>query len=937
MDRALFDAMSAVGSSDAGVGPRLIERTLARRLQELVLANEDWLMRRVLAYAKEHDYTRYASTLIEAWRVSIVGLSAPIVQALTDIDAAPELPCDMDFSRHPASAFGVSEARLHRERGITLGLFLGLFKYYRQAYDDLLERADFTAQERRSAAYFLMRSFDHVELGFCAEWASRSEADKVAELQSRNRSLTNEKNRYLTIFESVRDPVLVLDQRGHIRNMNAAAFETFVPGQAPGAMYYGTASAYMLQQELAQSLPADTDHVPPECVLPTPHGDRTFAISARAMLDISEKFLGRVLILRDVTRERDVQLTLQRANSELRRTRDEADRANAAKGLFLATMSHEIRTPLNAIVGMSQLCSHTELTAPQRSYVTGIGRAAALLMSVVNDVLDFSKIEAGKLEFEQTPFCIADVLDHVSMLTGSTAQDKGLSFVVDCPPDVPPRVVGDPIRLGQVVLNLVSNAIKFTINGSVAVSVRATRHDAGAVELTVEVRDTGCGMDAATAERVFQPFTQAHASISRTHGGTGLGLSISTRLVGLMGGQLRVDTAPGKGSAFWFAIVLPVSEPSDRTRFPSSRAGPGTDGRSILGPAAGASVLVVDDSEINRQVVRAMLTRAGLRVADREGGQQALDLLAIERFDAVLMDVHMPGMDGLAATRAIRAMSALATLPVLALTADAGLEDRQRCVAAGMNEVVVKPVAMADLYAALARWLPHTAVDRPQGRPANRRESRPASGGVGPDAAVAVHRLQDTVEVEVALNRVGGDAAFLLEVLRRFIDSHRDAAVTIRDAIARADLDAGRSLTHAVKGAAGMLAAQGVYEASAALNSALVKRANRSTLDPLVDRFEAEITALCVDVDAIKAAPAGRAELPDPDLARARAAVADLQSKFAVAAYVGVEDLAALRKHATSACDAGLLGELERAVSALDVVQGRALLERIAASLEVAE
>jgi len=508
-------------------------------LRDLIAGREDWLLERVVEYAKQQHYTEFTSTLKEAWWASICGLSEPLMSALEIFDEPPELSASEDYSRNPIAAFGVEQARQHRARGVTLGLFLGLTKYYRQAYVDLVDEGEFSDADRRRYRLFVARFFDLVELGFCTEWASQGESEKLAQIQERNRAITNEKNKYLTIFESLNDPVILLDAGGVARNMNLVGCDLFDESSSPGAVYYGSNPKSLPGRQIEQlaARAADTDRF--EQVLETRTGPRCFDIKVQRMLDISEKFVGTVLILNDIT--------------EHKRAKEEAEAANRAKSAFLATMSHEIRTPINGVLGMASLLKDTDLTETKNDYVDAITSSGGVLMSVLNDILDYSKIEAQAPEVEAVDFDLADLLDQVVKLTSPAVAAKQLDFSVAVAPEVPAVLNGDPNKLRQILLNLASNAVKFTSEGSVRIGVAPA--DGGVdggrdrrARLRFEVIDTGIGI--APGADLFKPFTQQDVSTARRFGGTGLGLAICKKLSEALGGRIGFDSEPDNGSTF---------------------------------------------------------------------------------------------------------------------------------------------------------------------------------------------------------------------------------------------------------------------------------------------------------------------------------------------------------------------------------------------------
>ncbi len=599
-----------------------------------------------------------------------------------------------------------------------------------------------------------------------------------------------------------------------------------------------------------------------------------------------------------------------------------AEEATRAKSMFLANMSHEIRTPMNAIIGLSHLALRTGLDAKQRDYVSKIHNAGTSLLGIINDILDFSKIEAGKIELESVPFRLDDLLDSVSALVAQRAYDKGLELLFDTAPDTPRALVGDSLRLNQVITNLLTNAVKFTERGEVTVTLRCVERTGEKVLLNVAVRDTGIGMTPEQSARLFQPFSQADGSTTRKYGGTGLGLTICKRLVELMGGTLQVESSPGHGSTFTFTAWLDVADERTLRRnvVPDALSGaralvvddnasareilsetlrqiglevsavasgeaaleavaqaasdhpfrivfldwrmPGLNGietarrlrtgaaaalprivmvsafghedvrteaeqagveaylvkpvsqssvvdtlvglfapaagdaAGAIGPAGesislpGARLLLAEDNEINQQIACELLGAAGAGVTVANNGREALDRLLADgpqAYDAVLMDLQMPEMDGLEATRRIRADGRFADLPIIAMTAHALAEEREKCLEAGMVDHIVKPIDPHAMLHTLARWV------------------RSAKSAPSQSAPTPAPSQVEGLDAAAGIRRAGGNQTLYYRLLRQFAAEQAGAAQRIAGAIAAGDRATAEREAHSVKGLAGNL------------------------------------------------------------------------------------------------------------------------------------
>ena len=671
---------------------------------------------------------------------------------------------------------------------------------------------------------------------------------------------------------------------------------------------------------------------------------------------------------------------LKRTEAELKLAKELAEAAARAKADFLANMSHEIRTPMNAVIGMTQLALKADPPPRVRDYLGKIQSSSQLLLGVINDILDFSKIEASKMQLDRTAFELDQLLENVSALVAEKASGKGLELIVSAATDVPTGLVGDPLRLQQVLLNLAHNAVKFTDRGEVEIRVRLQQRMADDVELRFEVRDTGIGLSPGQRGQLFQSFQQADSSTTRRYGGTGLGLVIAKRLVELMDGHIGVDSVLGQGSTFWFTarlgldakrsprqhgtpralrvLVVDDNEPAREViselvtglGFRSAMAAsgiealaeieradaagqpydvvlidwkmPGMDGielareirlRALRQPPlllmvtasdreealpqaraagisevlskpvspsmlfdalmrqagdrdrpaapaqpdllhefaglAGARALLVEDNELNQEVATEFLRTLGMEVDLAPDGAVALDKVRHQAYDVVLMDMQMPVMDGLSATRAIRRLPGLQALPIIAMTANAMVQDRERCLKAGMNDHIAKPIDLQELVDKLHRWI---------GPVASRMASAAADGRDDPAREpgwITALSGIDGLDARRGLSQLLGRDALYREILSRFVSGQRDTASRIGEALAAGQRDKAQRLAHTLKGLAAQIGALPLREQAARLEAALrdgtpepapLLAGVANELPRLSDAIAARLPAACV-------------------------------------------------------------------------------------------
>jgi PAS domain S-box-containing protein len=536
---------------------------------------------------------------------------------------------------------------------------------------------------------------------------------------------------------------------------------------------------------------------------------------------IEEELLDYRVRLEDLVRQRTAELSAALQAAQL---------ADQAKDAFLANVSHELRTPLGAVMGLSALALKQSENPRQIDYLSKIDKAGRHLSRIINDLLDLSKIVAGRMEFEAITFSLGAMMRHSQALMAPKAEAKGLRFTQEIAADVPDILVGDPLRLQQILLNLVGNALKFTAAGGVDVRVGLRRREADRVCLVIDVEDTGVGISAEERAGLFQPFSQADASMSRKYGGTGLGLAISQRLAAKMGGDITVSSFPGSGSTFSAEVWLALGDGRD---LPAEQADAAAAPPQVR--YRDARVLVVDDHPMNREIVGELLDAVGITPQMAGNGREALDILATASaadFDLILMDIQMPVLDGLGATRAIRQLPGFGELPIIAMTAHAMEHEKQKSMAAGMVDHITKPFDVESFYRVLAKWI---------------RDERKQTAEPPPDPPAKGLQALRGIDTVTALTRFAGNEARYRHWLGKLVADSGETMNQLRQALEAGDTATALSAAHAFKGRVGMLGIGDLQTKAARLEAALL---DQLPTPDLFDQLQSAVEQTLTEVKA---------------------------------------------------------------------------------------
>ena len=787
-------------------------------LGRLILAHEEWLTDRVVHYARQGGHAAYTSTLREAWRASVAQLSKPVLAALADMaeDGTPR-----PQALAAAADYCLEQAQRHRDRGIDLDMFLGLLVFYRRSYFDLVEEHPATPADRRRMLVLLMEIFDAIELRLVRDMVERRATDGHKRLQARNRALVNEKNKYLTVFESLAEPTILLDRDDAPLHMNAAGHRILLGDDAPGLGYYGTPDLGRLRSLLGAVLARIAGQAEDRegITLQTARGPRVFSIASREMLDISGKFGGRVILLRDVT--------------DYRAATEAAKDAERAKSALLAMFSHEIRTPINSILALTRLMDDPRLAPEQHRHLARLRESGRVLSDLVENILGLSRAEAGALRRLDQEFDLRELIRSVMLTVEPAAAAKGLEIVCDIAGDVPGLLHGDMQKLRHILMNLLSNAVGFTARGRVSLRVALdTPAERGRCRLRFEVSDTGPGLPPGGAEWLFEPFAQYHhRTAEEGRRGSGLGLAICREFVSFLGGSIAAAARPGGGSVFGFDLPFAVA----RRRSPEGSVRPRL------------AVLVVEDDEANASLTQACLHELGHVPIVVRSIRAARRRLQGARHDLVISDQRLHDATGSDLARHMRAADdpGMAGLPLILMTADvtdvAGLPPDL------VQYILGKPFDREDLAQAIRHVLsPDAPSAAPSAAPADtapgcRAPASPAAED-GP-AGFDPHRLEQML-ADLGPQRCG-----------RIVDSYLGTAAALaaefsRDTAPR-DLSALGGSAHKLASAASVVGLTALAQRARRL-VARCKAGNRAQIAREVAELRADIERSCRDLSGFR-------------------------------------------------------------------------------------
>lgn len=663
----------------------------------LLQKSEEWIINRITGYSQKSEFVNQDYPKHQSWALSVKRLSALLIDAARNYKMqVPEVQPGNDYKDDTIYTFGMSEAMRHREWGVSLSMFIGLIKYFRQTYDELLSGSGSDESNISAQRIFTSKCFDRIEIAFVTEWNSNNEKYLLDELRSVNRMLTNERNKYLTIFKSFYSPVVIVDDKGFITEYNVAASSLFTNISMAERLTlsrekYGD-EPEIINERLNDFIKGSLDELAFDTFLATSQGEKFFRVKFKKMDDIGKRYPGTVIVLDDLTERKEMEHQYELARSK-------AEEADKLKTAFLANMSHEIRTPMNAIIGFSDLLLNDKIKDEERKeYLKLILKSGNTLIKIIDDIIDISKIESKQIKIITSQFKISKLMEELFSVFDEflRKEKKDISLLMNIDEDDADMVmVTDLQRLKQVFYNLLSNAIKFTSQGSIEFGFKPVDD----LHAYFYVKDSGIGIPAEKQDHIFERFMQVEDTYTKEYGGTGLGLAITKDMVDLMDGNIWVESESGKGTTFH--IILPVHFREELKNAKNEIQLSDIKNKLSLKKF---KILIAEDEEINYYFLKEVLKKYGAKVIWAKNGLEAINMVESDPgISLVLMDIKMPEINGLEAIKYIKVIRP--ELPVIAQSAFVMDNDRDICLKAGCVDFIAKPIKVNLLLGMIARFL----------------------------------------------------------------------------------------------------------------------------------------------------------------------------------------------------------------------------------------